>query len=229
MKKILTLVFVTTLLTGIVQAQVKKGEVVLGTNLNINSTINNSVLIGNGSNMLRNTQVQLEAGKAVFDNRLLGIRLGMGAVPGTDNSIINGKELKTYQNNRFVSATLFYRNYVPLNKKLSLFYEYTLVGTSGRFKKNGYDDSARAYFASLKLKNAGIGLSLGMSYHLGNRFMFDFSFNNLLGLRYSSTSGSSTDVLTGQVKQENASKFTFDPFSGEKINASVGIKFRLKK
>ena len=210
-------------------AQVKKGSIILGTNVNIHTTINNSVSLGKGSNWMHNSQVQVELGKAIKDNTVIGLRFGYGSVPGNEYQQLNGVDYLTYKKNRFVSGSLFFRDYAQLTKNVLLFAEYSISGSTGRFKNTGYDDAGKLYTANMKLKNIGAGLSLGIAYKISNRVMLDLSFNNLLGLRYTSTKGSFTYNNTGQTVAEHSSQFSFDPFSGIKANASFGIKIRLGK
>ncbi|MBL7727417.1 MAG: hypothetical protein JNM68_07030 [Dinghuibacter sp.] len=178
---------------------------------------------------MRNSQVQLELGKAIKDDMVAGIRIGYGSAPAGVYKKINQTEYLTYSANHFSSGSLFLRQYARLRKNILLFIEYAATGSVGPYKTFGYDDSARRYSVDMKLRNIGVGLSLGIAYKISERVAIDLSFNNLFGVRFASTKGNYIYNNSGLTIPSSTTQFTFDPFSGARLNASFGIKIRLNK
>lgn len=206
-------------------AQVKKGTVVLGAGVNI-STAPKFYLDYDGNGWQRRTQFQLEAGKAVKNNLLLGVRLGSGTAPVNEYTLNNGRYAFNYSTSRFYTGEVFLKKYAPMGKKFAFFAEATLTGLTNRY--NSTDPYGFAY-SNLKIRQVSLSGSMGVSYQMFKRISFEFSFNNLLSFRYATAKGTETDLSNGQVTQVRDKYLSMNPFSGVNRSAGIGIKIRLGK
>lgn len=207
-------------------AQVKKGTVIVGAGVNISTSPNFYLGFNNGNEWQRQTQFQLEAGKAVKNNLLLGVRLGAGTAPASEYAPNNGRYAFRYIDSRFYTGELYLKKYAPMGKKFAFFAEATLTGLTNRY------NSADLYgfgYSNLKIRQLSLSGSMGVAYHLSKRVSFELSFNNLLSFRYATARGTKTDLSNGQVTQMNDKSLSMNPFNGVNRSAGVGIKIRLGK
>lgn len=207
-------------------AQVKKGTVLLGAGVNISTSPQYYLGSNSKDSWQRRTQFQLEAGKAIKDNLVAGVRLGTGTAPVSEYARISGGYVSSYSNARFYSGELFLKKYAPIGKKFAFFAEAAITGTASRYKSEG---SSYFGYSDIKLRQVSLSGSMGITYNLSKRVMLEFTFNNLVSFHYSKTKGAYTDFYTREVTPVNDSYLSMNPFNGVNRSGGLGIKIRLGK
>jgi hypothetical protein len=230
MKKRIILSFVCVLSLLCLNAQVKKGTVLIGGNLNFSNTQNNYIYPGAGNYQLSRSQFQVEAAKAIKENLLAGIRLGYGNSPGNSFDKLTGSFNFSYRKTPFYSAGVYVRKYVPAGKRFMFFGEVLLNYETGKYISSERDYANRQYTTNFKLRDLSIGGSLGIAYKVSNRVSLELAFNNLLAASLSNISGTYQYQNSGSSAVVNNTFGYITPFSPSmNRNISLGVKIRLGK
>jgi hypothetical protein len=229
MKKKIILAGVTCFFSMTLLAQYKKGDIVVGANINVNTTTNNTVYLGKNSYTQRTHQLQLEAAKAIKNNLLAGVRVGMGSSPGNSFDGYLGSFTLSPYNNRYYTGSIYLRKYVEAGKRFAFFAELNMLYGQGRFRSDDRDPNNRLYQANFRVKDFTIGSSLGVAYKISNRISLELAFNNLLALRYQSARGMYTYTNNNESYTHNTTQLFGNPFSGLGQSTTLGVKIRLGK
>jgi hypothetical protein len=230
MKKRIILSFICFLSLLSLNAQFKKGTVIVGGNLNFSNTQNNYIYPGAGNYQLSRSQFQVEAAKAIKENLLVGVRLGYGNTPGNSFDKLTGSFNFSHRNNPFYSAGIYARKYVPVGKRFMFFGEVSLNYETGKYKSLERDYANLQYTTNFKLRDVSIGGSLGIAYKVSNRVNLELAFNNLLAARVSNVSGTYQYASGGSISNVSNTFGYITPISQSiNRNISLSVKIRLGK
>jgi hypothetical protein len=226
MKQKIILACITSFLSLTLAAQYKKGEIMVGGNLNLYTDRYQSTLLKDFGS-LHNTQIQLDGGIAIKNNLLLGGRVGFGRING--NTFYTNGRTSGFGANFYLSADVYLRKYIPLGKKISLFGEVSLSRTQGRYYSIGTDAVGGNFTANMKSRVMTLGGSAGLSYKVSDRVRLDLGVNNIISGRYAWTKGKRQyDNGTPSIPLTSA-QFDGNMFNTTGLNISLGVKIRLGK
>lgn len=208
-----------------VSAQYKKGDIILGGNLNLYT--DGTRLNAKNINGFTNLQLQADAAIALKKNMLLGARVGFGRVNG-NTFFTTGRE-SGFSANYSLAPELYLRKYAPLGKKISLFTEVALSYTRNRYFASDSDAVGGAFSANMKSHVATTGLSAGLSYKLSDRVRLELAVNNIISARYAWTKGNRQYVSGTPSIPLSDSRFEGNMLNNKGLNISLGIKIGLGK
>jgi hypothetical protein len=226
MKIKIFLAFMISTIAVTASAQYKKGDMILGGNLNLYADRYQSTLLKDFST-LHNTQIQLDAGIAIKNNLLLGGRVGLGRING--NTFFTDGRTSGFGANFYLSADVYLRKYIPLGKKVSLFGELSLSRTQGRYFTSGIDAVGGNFTANMKSRVMTLGGSAGLSYKVSNRVRLDLAVNNIISGRYAWTKGTRQYENGTPSIPLTSAQFDGNMFNRTGLNISLGVKIRLGK
>ena len=178
MKKLYVL-FITVFICSVSQAQIKKGEIVLGGNLGYEdqSYTTNSPGTNSSTYSSKTPAIGLSFGKAIKDNLVLGANIsydhsGSSYTPGTATT-----------SNGF-SAGVFLRKYKLLGAGFYVFGETTL---SGSYNHNGQPQQLGSGLTSGVIDDYGFSLQFrpGLAYALSPKWQLEAELPSFLTLAYS--------------------------------------------
>jgi hypothetical protein len=186
------------LLSTVCQAQIVKGDKLLGGSIGFITANQNSYVNGGYNSSYRAANFTVAYGKAFKNNTVTGINASFGYSnqPAQDYNPATG--ISTF-NNRNINAGIgvFKRRYVPLGKS---FYFFGQLGGDINYGNIKTDRITPGNFLdTYTFKSYGVNLSLypGISYQLNNRFMLDLTLASLVNIGYSHTD----TEIRGQGKQ----------------------------
>lgn len=201
------------------QAQIEKGNVLIGGNLAFNSTTRDPVGVFNPTSGL---SLSPSVAWAYKNNRLAGVSLTYRHT---------GNENKDLNTNSY-GAGVFLRQYKPLGKSgFYVFAQESLNYNNNEYRQfmSGYSGS---YILKSKTNNISTGINPGFAFDLTRKVQLELLLNNLVSLGYSQTKNSSIFNTTGGpsfISKEHSfylnSDFNLDQLS----NINVGVKFILGK
>jgi len=172
-KKILLIVIICTVFTA-VDAQIKKGSLLLGGQLGVTSLSTKSVNSGDQKNSYVN--ITVSAGKTIRENLLLGVSLLYSY-----NS--TGANLPYTQQQNGYGAGVFVRKYKTLGKGFYLFGQGSVNGqyNTGRYRNYynvpNYDNDTKGY-------DLAASFYPGVSYAISHHFQIETGFSNLIYIDY---------------------------------------------
>lgn len=170
MKKFILFNFACFLLASISYAQISKGTILLGGNVNF-SGYDISGTPENNNNFF---YIQPSLGFTVNENRIVGFSLAYSH--GKQNS----GSTQTSETDGY-GAGLFYRRYLTLGKG---FYFYGQAGASYFGNKT---DQTGGSFTNQKISTVDLNLYPGVAYRVSKHFLLEVGMNNLFSLYYSTT------------------------------------------
>ena len=206
------------LICSLANAQIKKGDIILGGNVDYtNSTSTNDV--GNTGYKIKNSYVNIAPsfGKAIKDNLVLGFNLNYTYSTNSSDQANNG----SLAGNGF-GAGLFLRKYIPLGNH---FYFFGQTAISGIYTHN-HVNQASGYQPITDVTNS-TNLSLtffpGIAYAINHKWQLETGLANFFGINYSHSK--ETQTYTGSPDQKN----TFSSFSvASQLSSSsfvVGVRY----
>jgi hypothetical protein len=217
MKNFYLLVF-AVLFCSLVRAQIKKGEIVLGGDVQYNDQSSND-----GSNQVytnKNWGINPSIGKAIKDNLVLGLTIsydhGTNA-QGDPTSFTGSSDL--------FGAGIFLRRYKPLGNNFYLFCQSMF---SGSYSHGSSANPAPNNNPSSQSDNKGVEVRLqiypGISYAITRRWQLETGLPNFFVVDY--THSKSTTNITGQPDQ-NSSGHSFAISSSITGNNefTVGVRY----
>ena len=223
MKKHFYLLVFFFALTLCSQAQIKKGDILLGGTLGFN-TQKSSSNDPTTNNLQKATSVNLSPsiGRAIKDNLLIGVDLNWTNLKTTQDSGPGGYTSKssTY------GAGFFVRKYTTLGSGFALFMQSRLGG-SYNTGKNLYGGSPNP---SSNTKGYAIDLSFypGIAYAITKRVQLETGFANLVDVNYSHSKITSvTDPSTNATASSKSNAFALSTSLSNNFGFAVGIKVLL--
>ncbi|MGN6249555.1 MAG: hypothetical protein ACTHNG_14475 [Ginsengibacter sp.] len=213
MAKKSTLLFTVILFSvSFVNAQIKQGSFLLGGNLSFSHYNDKYQSPGNNTSST-SAIIDLSAGKAIAENRVMGIHLTYSPMKNVSQSGIR-KQLRN-----LYGGGVFYRKYKNLSKDFYLF-----LGIAGDyyFSKNEYRDSLGNSLEVDKGNYGQLSLYPGLSYEIMKHLQLEVLLANLMNLNYNVTKTSNQ----GQ-HVRTASSFSFNSSLNGGLANSLTIGFRL--
>jgi hypothetical protein len=186
MKKIYMLASFVVLLSS-VDAQIKRGDIILGGNLNYSNQSTSSPQItgaASPSSLLKQNDLAINPsiGKAIRDNLVLGLDLsyghsGLSYTPA-------GSPAQTSSADNF-SAGVFIRRYKPLGNGFYLFGQAEVTG--GYSHSTGYNPPPNSSSSTVNGYGVTFQLYPGIAYALNRRWQIETGLPNFLSIDYTHT------------------------------------------
>jgi hypothetical protein len=217
MKKMYVLLF-TVLACSMARAQIKKGDILLGANLNYSSQdySNNGAAINPYSTSYKTFGVGPSFGKAIKDNLVLGLDLGY-----THYSASYSPGIATTGNG--FNGGIFLRKYKPLGKNFYLFGE---VALNGNYTHNSQAEQPGSQPSVDDTHTYGFSFQLfpGLAYVLGPKWQLEAEVPGFCSIAYSHSK--QTYSYTGQPDQYyNSHDFSIaSSFSGTNT-ITAGVRY----
>jgi hypothetical protein len=211
----------TYLLVGLVfiaccvQAQIKKGTILLGGNLSA-STTSSSPAPGNDSYKANSIYVSPSYGRAIKDNLVLGADLNFTYAKSGPNNVPN-------QTNG-IGAGVFLRKYKNLGGGFYIFGQ-SRVGFDFVDQQSNFPSSTGNTFVHSDQKQLAIGASFfpGISYAINPRWQLETSLPNFLVLQYAHVKQSSED---GTLSSDgSSSSVSLSSSLSSTYTFSVGLRY----
>lgn len=211
MKKKLLALAIGTCIIQVSQAQISKGSWFLGGSVNFGSGKSKTDVLNSTAMDRENKQTtwgfRPQLGKAIADNRILGVYFNLGGSKFQDELLSN----KARSENSIYGGGIFLRQYYSIGKRFFVFGEGSLgldyskgeawVTQGGPERK---DFSSRNFTTSLNL-------SPGISYQAGRKLFLEAYLNSLLRLSYQS----------GWVKRYNTQGALLEEGTGNSFSVSA--------
>ncbi|TAE11629.1 MAG: hypothetical protein EAY72_10345 [Bacteroidetes bacterium] len=197
MKKIYLLASTALLAITTVHAQITEGKwLAIG---GISGGFNNRTTAPNEESKGSQFGVQLQLGKAIKNNVVVGGLVGFNA--SSNRQFFNNNEISR---GNFNSATIgvFARHYKSLGKGFNIFAQSTALVNTSRDKTNIPNGAS---FVNSRSTSAGIGLAPGIAYQIAKKLQVELVANNLLLLQYHNSKQYSVNQPTRTNNSFNAS------------------------
>ena len=222
MKKHFYLLFFFFAITFCSQAQIKKGDILLGGTLGFNTQKttpgDNSPTQGTKQSSFTITP---SIGKAVKDNLLIGFDLTFAGSKNTQNvGASNTTKSNTY------GAGVFIRKYKPLGSGFAIFMQ-TRLGGNYNTQKSQYELTSYPYS---KVSGYSFDLSFypGIAYAITKRVQLETGFANLVDVNYShSKIAYTTGVNNTVTSTDKLNSFNVSTSLSNNFGFAVGIKVLL--
>lgn len=214
MKKVLLLAFMATAVAFVSNAQISKGSVLLGGNLNFNSSKTEDA---NNESKQKSIGFAPTVGLAVRTNTILGILVGYSRnsfdyPPGN---------FYPEEENTSISSEVFLRKYFPLGK------DFYFFGQGGVFVNSSKGENKASQYKQ-ESKNLGVGLSLqpGVSYAVSKKFHLEAGLNNMANIGFHK-SETKTIPGAGQTTTSKGQGFNFSSSLNSGNYFNIGFRFFL--
>lgn len=176
MKKTLLAIIAVSLFVCSANAQIKKGSIFLGGDINGSAQKTKSGDIT--TNKQNSINISPVFGKAIKENLVLGVNAGFGIYDNEYSANYWDENTSSY------NAGIFVRKYKNLGS--SGFYLFVQGGLGGTYYKRKFQDSFPANFDETKRVTIGVNAYPGISYAVSKKLHLETAFNNLLSLNYNS-------------------------------------------
>ncbi|RYF85945.1 MAG: autotransporter domain-containing protein [Chitinophagaceae bacterium] len=222
MRKFYFLAIASVCFSFLSQAQIRKGSVYLGGDINISSQKEEQLMPMPGGTNSEGKNTFIYIGPAV------GIAIKENVFAGVD--FLYGKSDSKYlnsPNSSKVSALaggIFIRRYFPLANKFYLFGQVRLG-----YQKRNEDQTSLVNSDRIEEDSWSVQANLfpGLSYNVYKSLYFEMGLNNLLQLGYLHTDRTQTSALGGSISTESKTFNLQSDLSGNSLN--IGVRFVLPK
>jgi hypothetical protein len=220
MKKQFYILFFFLLAGFMSQAQFKKGDVLLGGDLNL------STQSGTGVNPYSNKQTSFgispSVGKFINENTLVGIQAGYSYQnTKQDNS---GSTIQTVTDNTY-SAGVFMRRYKSLGSHFYVFLQPSLLAFCST-EKSSYSDNSQMGTKNNAF-NINLGLAPGMAYSFNDKLMLELSFQNLVYTGYGHSKQSALDAGGNPINSYKTNGFNIGTGLNNGSLSNINVGFRI--
>ncbi|HTI09538.1 MAG TPA: hypothetical protein VL832_13305 [Puia sp.] len=223
MKKHFYLLLFFFAITYVSQAQIKKGDILLGGTLSLYSqkaTPDNNY--PTPPNKQTNYNISPSIGKAIKDNLLVGFDL---AFTGSKNTQGTGTGSYTSKSCTY-GAGVFLRKYKPLGGGFAIFMQ-TRFGGSYNTQKTQYEGDPYPY-NNVKGYSFDLSFYPGIAYAITKRVQLETGFANLVDVNYSHSKDSQTTGVNNNVLANSKSNsFGISTSLSNGYGFAVGIKVLL--
>jgi len=204
--KILLTVFLLISLSAI-QAQIKKGSILLGGTLALETEKTNNP----GESRQTTFFISPSIGKAIRDNLIAGVDLMFSTTENTGETNFN-------VNYKGYGAGFFLRKYAPLGKNFYLFGDARLGGSYNKNKSEQLGTGGSGSYS--EGYNINLRVYPGISYSVSNKLQVELGLPSLINANYYRD-------LQGQKSTRNS--FTLRSALGDAAALTVGIRVLLNK
>lgn len=167
---------------SIANAQVKKGDIVLGGNLGYSNQSQSALVSPPETTKSNSLNINPSIGKAIRDNLVLGIDIAYFHSTSSQNPAATSS---ITQNENGFLAGVFLRRYKPIGAGFSLFGQAEL---SGNYSHSTAEMPSTAQFAETSDHSNGFGFTLqlypGIAYALNRRWQLETSLPNFFSINY---------------------------------------------
>ena len=186
--------FFTVSICSLASAQIKKGDIMLGGNLDYTNSSTTYNGVGTGTKN-KGTALTIDPsfGKAIKDNLVLGFNVDYTHSTNSTAEPSNG----SMTGNGF-GAGIFLRKYIPLGNHFYFFGQTALSGTYG----HSHTDQAPGYQPVTDVTNStGFSLTFfpGIAYAINRRWQLETGLANFFGISYYHQK--ETQTFTGSADQ----------------------------
>ncbi len=225
MKKHFHLLIFFFLLALCSQAQIKKGDILLGGDIGFYSQKTDPG-IQNNNYLTKQTSLNLSPSiaKAIKNNLLAGIDLAYSGSTTTQSSgVYGGSTLKV----RTYGAGFFLRSYKPLGSGFSLFMQSRLGGSYST-QKNTYDNFP-GNNSDLKGYSIDLGFYPGIAYAITKKVQLETGFQNILDVSYAHSKNTVvTDPATSTATSSKTNTFSLQSgLSNSLAGFVIGVRVLL--
>jgi hypothetical protein len=193
------------------RAQINKGAILLGGNLNFSTNNIKPDSLGSGGNIIN---IAPSVGKAIRENEVVGIGL---LYTHSDSKVGGQINSFNFSSNAF-GASVFMRRYRNLGKHFYIFGQGSFGGDY--LEDNSHDNGQPENSRSDKGFNLNFGFYPGISYEINNKIQLETGFNNLLEMQFSHNKTTGSGMANSTQNQFSFSS-SLSNFSG----LTVGIRF----
>ncbi|MDH7463633.1 hypothetical protein QEG73_20200 [Chitinophagaceae bacterium 26-R-25] len=209
--------FLVTLFAVTANAQINKGSVLLGGDVGFGDHKNSS---NYSSNTYNTGSISLSIGKAIKENKVVGISLGFSSAKQVYNPITAGYDTTSQKTNRY-NIGFFYRDYKKLAKD---FYFFGQANAVYSYSNQAYDYNINKLNSYKVVENGGaVSIAPGIAYKVFKKMFVELSLNNLVYASYSA-SNTTYDATDKKLKGHDFSIGT--AFSNNTFLNNVGVGFR---
>lgn len=211
MRKTLLFLFACLFINSFVQAQIKKGTILLGGNISAGSSKFEIKSPLHSEQKSHGITINPSIGFTIKENLVLG----GGGIYGYSSS----KESNSKSTNNLYGAHIFLRKYLTLGKGFYLFGDGSVY-----FNKSKNDNTSNGLKTSTA-KTTSIGMSFypGISYAVNNRFHLEVGLNNLAYINYQN------QKYTAGSNSTESNSFNLGTSISGAVPLSVGFRFLLGK
>lgn len=186
---------------GTMNAQIKKGSILLGGSLDF-ETSHNKVFDYTTTTF----GISPAIGKAIRDNLIAGVQLSFSTSRNKDSAV--AIDDKSY------GAFYFMRKYATLGQGFYLFGEGRLGGSYSKIDRG----SSGGSFYKNEYYNIGLNFNPGIAYSITNKLQLELGLPNFLGINY-----------TKGLSQDKSSTFSVRTALSQVSNVSIGLRILLNK
>lgn len=214
MKKIITFLFFTLLVVAS-NAQFSKGTILLGGDLFANSYHSKD-----GANEYKTSGFGLSPvfAVAIKDNRFFGVSLSYGHSKNDQPSPYPNQKADYY------GASIFYRSYKPVLKKLNAFVQSGIQVNHGKTKVTQGTD----YYYTDKNFSASLNVTPGISLAVSKKLFLETGLNNIVSLGYQHTKTTGNNP-TGIIDRSSNGFNISSSLGGITNNLYFGFRFFIPK
>lgn len=210
--KIFTLIVLGLCITATMNAQIKKGSVLLGGSVGFSSSKSEDEY---SKNKQHNFNISPAAGKAIKDNLIVGVDVSVGGSKRTVNGF-------NYRGNSH-GVGIFVRKYFEAAKRFYLFGQGR-VGTDFYKQEHDYNGG----FAKRQGHSINAGFSPGVSYAVSNKVHLESGFTNLFYFRYYNDKDTPmSPIYTNLISK--SSGFNVGTFLNNASEITLGVRILLAK
>lgn len=175
-------------------AQINKGTILIGGQVNF---FNQTQKAEQNENDHQNWNLSVSAGKAIKNNRIVGIAIGNSGMrsKGTNSS---GDEI-TSKNDGF-NIGGFYQAYQGLGKK---FYAFGQANLRYQYNKEGYEITSNGKKWEASTHGVLVGATAGLSYQIFKKALVELTLPYLASIGVSGKTSEETGRPETQIKETN--------------------------
>jgi hypothetical protein len=166
--------------------------------------------------------VQLQVGKAIRDNKILGVFIGYSRSKDemiTQNSSGNRTVRMEY------NGGIFYRSYYSLGKRFYLFGDGSLGLALSKRETNNFTSNVSTIQGRQRETSVGLRLTPGLSFAASKALFLEASLNNLLAVFYTSGKSESFDQQGSIFNTRTITSFGVSANSNGFSSLSIGLRW----
>ncbi|MBV4357812.1 hypothetical protein [Pinibacter aurantiacus] len=206
-----------TLFAVTANAQINKGSVLLGGDVNFGDYKNSSNYSSNSYNA---GGISLSFGKAIKENKVVGISLGFSSSKQIATPANPGYDTSSQKTNRY-NIGFFYRDYKKLAKDFYFFGQANAIYSYSNQKYDYNINKADSY--KVVQNGGGVSIAPGIAYKVFKKMFVELSLNNLV---YASYSASNTTYESSDKKLKGHDFSIGTAFSNNTFLSNIGVGFR---
>jgi hypothetical protein len=208
MKKLLLVTAVIVFISFNGKAQVNKGAILLGGNVNFSAS---SSKTENPDNKNSNTgfSIQPSIGIAIRTNLVAGLEVGYGQDKSSNSN--------SHESRNNYKAGIFIRKYLPVANRISLFGQSSLFYTKQMETENF---PLSNYITRYKITTGGLSFTPGLAVAATKKLQLEISLGQLFALSYNHQENENSGN-----NSSSSNRFYFTTAASSSIPLNVGFRF----